>query len=427
MAFIELIEKKRDGLSLTPEEIAWFIHSLVAGDLPDYQVSALLMAICLRGLTPTETFALTSEMAASGEQLTHTDFPGPLIDKHSTGGVGDAVTLAFAPLVACCGATVFKMSGRGLGFTGGTVDKLESIPGVNLALTSAQMRAIARETGFVVASQSENMAPADKILYALRDVTGTVPSIPLIASSIMSKKLAQGAGTILLDVTVGSGAFMKTRRQAKELSLLMVEIGRRAGRNMRVCLTGMERPLSLAVGNRLEIYEAAQTLQGKPGRLQKMVLALGSHALQAAGVCDKPEALRRLKAAIASGEGYRRFCAFIKLAGGDPSFLSAYTPGANARYGKTLYAKETGWLRFVNTADVGRAALVLGAGRTKKGEAINPEAGLLFHGEGCFTLGNPMVTLFSDDKKALAQAETLLQQTIRYGDKPTGRLILEAF
>lgn len=373
----ELLRKKRDGLALNQAEIDEFISGCLSGEAADYQISAMLMAIYLNGMTEEETFNLTRAMTASGDICDLTEIKGVKMDKHSSGGVSDGVTLILAPMLAACGAVVAKMSGRGLGHTGGTVDKLESIPNMCLEIREERFKEILRENGLCVTGQSENMAPADKLLYALRDVTATVESIPLIASSIMSKKLAAGADCIMLDVKCGSGAFMKEPAAAGELARLMVKIGRRAGKRVQAAITDMNRPLGRAIGNSLEIMEAVRILKGEEkGPLLEVALLLGCRLLIMGEMANsETEAREKLEKSLLSGEAFSRFERMVWAQGGDARALSRFDMLPVSREYE-YKAEKSGFINEMDAQALGSAALALGAGREKKGESIDYGAGI---------------------------------------------------
>lgn len=373
----ELLRKKRDGLALNQAEIDEFISGCLSGEAADYQISAMLMAIYLNGMTEEETFNLTRAMTASGDICDLSEIKGVKMDKHSSGGVSDGVTLILAPMLAACGAVVAKMSGRGLGHTGGTVDKLESIPNMCLEIREERFKEILRENGLCVTGQSENMAPADKLLYALRDVTATVESIPLIASSIMSKKLAAGADCIMLDVKCGSGAFMKEPAAAGELARLMVKIGRRAGKRVQAAITDMNRPLGRAIGNSLEIMEAVRILKGEEkGPLLEVALLLGCRLLIMGEMANsETEARGKLEKSLLSGEAFSRFERMVWAQGGDARALSRFDMLPVSREYE-YKAEKSGFINEMDAQALGSAALALGAGREKKGESIDYGAGI---------------------------------------------------
>jgi pyrimidine-nucleoside phosphorylase len=418
-----LIRKKRDGGTLSRQEIHEIIVGYVAGTVPDYQVSALLMAIFFRGMSDRETADLTEAMVASGETIDLGALPGISVDKHSTGGVGDKTTLVLAPLLAAAGLTVAKMSGRGLGHTGGTLDKLESIPGFRTDLTASAMIAQAREVGLAVVAQSGDLVPADGLLYALRDVTATVDSLPLIASSIMSKKLAAGAHAMVLDVKTGSGAFMARHDDAFALARAMVAIGSVAGRRVVALVTEMAHPLGRAIGNALEVTEAVETLRGGGAAdLRALSLALGSQLLPVArrgGTVE--EARAELADLLSNGSALARFAAFVEAQGGDPRVVDdpeAILPRAQAR--AELSAEQEGYVASINALAVGDAARALGAGRARKGEAIDPAAGVvLLVGLGArIAVGQPWATLLAADDEHLAAGRALLGDALRVSAAP---------
>ena len=382
MRAVDIIAKKRDGLELTAEEIDFFIQGYTRDDIPDYQAAAWAMAVLLRGMTDREVTDLTLSMARSGDMLDLSDVVKPVADKHSTGGVGDKVTLALAPLVSAAGQPIGKMSGRGLGFSGGTLDKLESIPGWRAELSEAEFRRQLAEIGIVVAGQTAELAPADKKLYALRDVTATVPSMALIASSVMSKKIAAGADVILLDVKVGNGAFMQTLTDAVELARLMVSIGRLAGRKVAARVTDMNQPLGRAVGNSLEVKEAIATLKGQgPDDFTELILTEAAHLLH---LCDKTDSVEegrvRVEEALHSGRALEKFRAFVSAQGGDarvvddPDAVLAKAPVV-----LPLTSPQSGYLAKVRARTFGEVAVKLGGGREKKGDPIDHRVGMVLH------------------------------------------------
>ena len=382
MRAVDIIAKKRDGLELTDAEIDFFIQGYTRGDIPDYQAAAWAMAVMLRGMTDQEVTDLTLSMARSGEMLDLSDVTKPVADKHSTGGVGDKVTLALAPLVAAAGQPIGKMSGRGLGFSGGTLDKLESIPGWRAELSDAEFRRQLAEIGIVVAGQTADLAPADKKLYALRDVTATVPSMALIASSIMSKKLAAGADIILLDVKVGNGAFMQTLDEAIELARLMVSIGGLAGRKVAARVTDMNQPLGLTVGNSLEVKEAIATLKGQgPADFTELILTESAHLLHLCGkVANAEEGRARVEEALHSGRALEKFRAFVTAQGGDGRVVDdpdGVLPSAPVIL--PLTSPRAGYLQEVRARTFGEVTVKLGGGREKKGDPIDPRVGVVLH------------------------------------------------
>jgi pyrimidine-nucleoside phosphorylase len=381
MNAVDLIVKKRDGGKLTPEEIRAFVAGFTTGDIPDYQAAAFAMAVYFQGMDAEETTALTMAMAASGEQLDLHDAVAPgllIVDKHSSGGVGDKTTLAVGPIVAACGLPVGKMSGRGLSFSGGTIDKLESIRGWSPDLSEAQFRRQLRDIGLVVAGQTADLAPADKQLYALRDVTGTVASLPLIASSIMSKKLAAGADAIVLDVKCGRGAFMETLEEAQALAELMVEIGARAGRQMTALITQMEQPLGRAVGNALEVKEAIATLHGRgPDDFQELVETVSAEMLRLGRGDANLSAAGGILGAIDSGAALEKFREFVVAQGGDPAMVDDVTLLPEAPVKQAVAAPEAGFVHGIDAREVGLTAVELGGGRHKKGDEIDHRVGIV--------------------------------------------------
>jgi pyrimidine-nucleoside phosphorylase len=380
MRAVDLIQAKRDGAELTEAEIRYLIEGYVGGTIPDYQMSAWAMAVFFRGMTAAETAALTLAMAESGDTVDLSGVHGVKVDKHSTGGVGDTTTLILAPLVACAGVPVAKMSGRGLGHTGGTIDKLESIPGFRVELTQAAFTEQVNRIGVSVISQSGNITPADKLLYGLRDVTATVESVPLIASSIMSKKIAAGADAIVLDVKTGGGAFMKTLDDSIRLAEAMVSIGAEVGRDTVAVISGMDQPLGNAIGNALEVREALSVLRGEPcvsPDLVEVCLDLGAHMLVlgkvAASFAEAKETLRRR---LASGEALQRFAAFIAAQGGDPAIVDDPSLLPAAARVLPVPAQSAGYVGAIRAEDLGTAAMWLGAGRATKDAAINLSVGI---------------------------------------------------
>lgn len=377
MRMVDLIEKKRNGNTLTAEEVRFFINGYVDGSIPDYQAAAMLMAIWFRGMDKRETADLTLTMVESGDKIDLSAIPGIKVDKHSTGGVADTTTLVAAPLVAAAGGRVAKMSGRGLGHTGGTLDKLESIPGFSVDQSMERFIDIVKTCGVSVIGQTGNLVPADKKLYALRDVTGTIDNISLIAGSIMSKKIAAGADKILLDVKTGSGAFMRDSEQAEELARVMVEIGKLAGRETQALVTDMNQPLGNAVGNALEVEEAVQILRGETeGDLKTVSIELAKRMLILGEVCaDEEDARSKLEKAIASGEALRTLAAMIEMQGGDPKVVedTALLPHTDTVV--EIKADFAGYIDAMETAELGICALLLGAGRSKKEDRIDPAVG----------------------------------------------------
>ena len=381
MRMVDIIEKKRDGQELTTAEINFFIEGYTKGEIPDYQASALAMAIYFQDMNDRERADLTRAMVESGDTIDLSAIDGVKVDKHSTGGVGDTTTLVLAPLVASLGVPVAKMSGRGLGHTGGTIDKLESIAGFHVELTREQFIDLVNRDKVAVIGQSGNLTPADKKLYALRDVTGTVNSIPLIASSIMSKKIAAGADAIVLDVKTGDGAFMKTQEDAEELAHAMVRIGNHVGRKTIAIISDMSQPLGFAIGNALEVNEAIETLQGKgPKDLTELVLTLGSQMVILAGKAKTSEkAKEMLLDAIHSGKALAKFKEFLANQGGDASIVDDLTKLPQAKYKIELPAKQSGYISRMVADEIGVASMILGAGRATKEDVIDLAVGLVLH------------------------------------------------
>ncbi len=380
MRMYDIIEKKRLYGELTEAELEFFLNGYISGDVPDYQASALLMAICFAGMTDNEVAALTRLMAESGKMLDLSSFGALSVDKHSTGGVGDKTTLIIAPIVASLGCTVAKLSGRGLGHTGGTIDKLESVKGFRTDVSNQEFISVASQCGVCVSSAGAELVPADKRLYALRDVTATVSSIPLITASIMSKKLAGGAGSIVLDVKTGNGAFMKTYEEAKALAESMVNIGKSFGRKTAAVITDMNRPLGRNVGNALEVAEAADLLQGidPEPNLLKVCKTIASQMVSLARSIPFEAAEAMVTEALESRKAYKQFLKWISLQGGDVSVFNN-SDFCKAEYTSAVYAKEAGYITSVNAEAIGTSAMMLGAGRAKKDDVIDMSAGIILH------------------------------------------------
>lgn len=412
MRAVDVIIKKRDGHELGRDGIDFFIQGYTRGEIPDYQAAAWAMAVLLKGMTTRETTDLTLSMAASGETLDLSDVAPVVVDKHSTGGVGDKTTIVVAPLVAACGLPVGKMSGRGLGFSGGTLDKLESIPGYRASLDVTQFKAQLRRVGVVVAGQTGELAPADGKLYALRDVTGTVPSLPLIASSIMSKKIAAGANVIVLDVKTGCGAFMKTLEEAAALARIMVDIGKQVGRRVSAVISDMSQPLGRAVGNALETAEAIDTLRGKgPRDFWEHCLAIAEQMLILGGQATDPaDARSTLVQAIESGRALERFMAWITAQGGSTSVLEDPPGLARASLIRPVPAPRPGVIAGIDAMQVGLAAVDLGAGRLKKGEPVDHAVGVVLEGKvgDRVAAGETLFTIHANSEAALASAQSRL-------------------
>ena len=379
MRMVDIITKKRDGGELTDQEITFFVNGYVEGKIPDYQVSALLMAIVFKGMTNREIVTLTDRMEHSGDVMDLSSIKGVKVDKHSTGGVGDKTTLALGPMVAACGAILAKMSGRGLGHTGGTLDKLESIPGMNVFVSDEQFRKQVSEIGCAVVGQTGQLVPADKKLYALRDVTGTVESMPLIASSVMSKKLASGSDCILLDVKFGNGAFMKNVEAAKELATVMCKIGNALGRDTRAVLTDMEQPLGFAVGNALEVKEAIATLHGHgPKDFTELCLRSGAIMLEQAKIAKtEEEAMEMLKKVIADGSAFEKFRQMVIAQGGDVSYIDHPEKFPESKYVVEVKAPKDGYIKRIVALEIGESAMRLGAGRETFDDVIDMSAGIV--------------------------------------------------
>jgi pyrimidine-nucleoside phosphorylase len=423
LRIVDLIAKKRDGQSLTTDEINWFITNYTNDTIPDYQVSALLMAILLRGMSRAETVSLTMAMAESGDMLDLSGIVDYAIDKHSSGGVGDKTSLVVLPVVASFGVPIAKMSGRGLGFSGGTLDKLESITGFNVNLDDAEFRRLAKDTGLVLAGQTKSLAPADGKLYALRDVTATVESLPLIASSIMSKKLAAGANGIVLDVKLGHGAFMKTLESAKELATIMVQIGVDAGRDMVALLSDMNQPLGVAVGNALEVAEAVKTLQGHgPDDFHAHCVEVAAYMLKLAGQGEKWADIEANRAdvdrVLKQGQGFDRFRQMIVAQGGDVGQVDDLSKLPQATLIEPITAEQSGYIQDVFADKVGIASLALGAGREKKGDPIDFAVGIEVHvsvGDHV-NIGDTLMTLHANDAAALDNAKQILSTSLTMSD-----------
>jgi pyrimidine-nucleoside phosphorylase/thymidine phosphorylase len=428
---VDIVLRKRDGHELTPQEIGFFIGAYTRGEIPDYQASAFAMAVFFRGMQPRETVALTEAMMRTGEVLDLSELPGPKVDKHSTGGVGDKASLVLAPLAAACGAVVPMISGRGLGHTGGTLDKLESIPGFRVGLSLAEFRAVLRRAGLGLIGQTPEIAPADRKLYALRDVTGTVESLPLIASSIMSKKMAEGIEGLVLDVKTGDGAFMKTEADSRALAEAMREIGRGMGKRVTALITDMDQPLGRAVGNSLEVVESLETLKGEgPEDLTELSVEEAAWMLQLAGLSANLDSARsQVRAALASGAGLAKFREVIELQGGDPRVCDDSTRLPQARERVELASPRAGYVSEVHCRSVGVAAMLLGAGRETVDSRIDPAVGLVVHkklGDRA-DKGEPLMTLYVNDRRRLGEAEALLRDSVQVGEAaPPRRPLIHA-
>lgn len=427
---VDLIQKKRDGEQLTTEEIQFIVEGYTNGTIPDYQVSAWLMAVYFQNMTEKERADLTMAMVASGDQIDLQAIEGVKVDKHSTGGVGDTTTLVLGPLVAAAGVPVAKMSGRGLGHTGGTIDKLEAIEGFHVEITNEQFIELVNKNKIAIIGQSGNLTPADKKLYSLRDVTATVNSIPLIASSIMSKKIAAGADAIVLDVKTGAGAFMKTLEDSRELAKAMVNIGNNVGRKTMAVISDMSQPLGFAIGNALEVKEAIDTLKGEgPEDLTELCLVLGSHMVYAAGKADTLEEARQtLLKLINNGEALAKFKLFIEAQGGDGSVVDHPERLPQAKYQIELPAKNDGWVAEIIADHVGTAAMWLGAGRATKESEIDLAVGMMLNKKigASVKAGESLATIYSNDKEIEHVKEELYRSIILSEEKvESPRLIHE--
>ena len=419
MRMYDIILKKRANLPLTDKEIRFVIDGYVNGEIPDYQVSALLMTIVFNGMNARELGTLTLAMAQSGNMVDLSNIDGITVDKHSTGGVGDKTTLIIAPLVAACGGKVAKMSGRGLGHTGGTIDKMESIPNLKVSLEQDAFINQVNQIGLAVIGQSEELAPADKKLYALRDVTGTVDSIPLIASSVMSKKLASGAQAILLDVKVGSGAFMKNIEDARELAKAMVDIGKGNGRSVKAILTDMDRPLGHAIGNALEIREVIDTLKGHgPEDLTHECIIMAAHMLVLSHMCDYETALNRVQQALDSGAALERLRLMIEAQGGDSRVINDESILIIGQFTYDVIAPQDGYIIHMNTEQCGIVSVMLGAGRTVKDGPIDYSAGIVMHKKtgDAVSMGERIATLYASDESLFTNAAQTYLAAITIGN-----------
>jgi pyrimidine-nucleoside phosphorylase len=428
MRAVDIIIKKRDKGELTREEIEFFIKGFTAGDIPDYQASAFAMAVLLNGMTPRETTDLTLVMAHSGQTMDLHDVVDIAVDKHSSGGVGDKTSLTVLPTVAACGLPVGKMSGRGLGFSGGTLDKLESIPGYRVNLSTAEFKKQLKEKGIVLSGQSLDLAPADGKLYALRDVTGTVESIPLIASSIMCKKLAAGAQAILLDVKTGLGAFMETLDEARALANLMVDIGKLAGRDVIALLSDMNQPLGFAVGNSLEVIEAIDALKGGgPADFREHCLHVSAYMLVLGKRAkDLVEGRVMAEKAIANGSAFEKFRVLVQAEGGDVSYVDNISKFPRAKFVEVVSAPRSGFLSQIQARSVGEAAVTLGAGRAKKSDPVDHAVGFVIHHKvgDRVEKGEPLFTIHANDEAKLAEAHRVVLAAHGFSDQPVPKLPL---
>lgn len=429
MRMYDLILKKRQGKPLTKDEIQWMIREYTDGRIPDYQMSALLMAICFQGLDKEETYELTMAMARSGEMLDLSQIQGIKVDKHSTGGVGDKTSLALTPIVASFGIPVAKMSGRGLGHTGGTIDKLESIPGFSTQLEDDAFEEQVNSIGISIMGQTKDLAPADKLLYALRDVTATVDQISLIASSIMSKKLAAGADAILLDVKTGSGAFMKEESDAIQLAKEMVEIGKSAGRKMTAVITNMDEPLGMAVGNILEVKEAIDTLKGNgPDDFVELIETLASHMLILGGaVKDFDEGLMRVRESIQSGKALDKFKQFVAAQGGDTKYIDHPELFEQADIIEEIRSEQDGFVGSIDAQEMGICSLILGGGRETKESVIDPTVGLVFSKKVADPVkkGDVLATIYGNDEEKVKRAVLHFKENYHIiEEKPTKPIMI---
>jgi pyrimidine-nucleoside phosphorylase len=428
---VDIIQRKRDGAELTREEIASFIDRYTRGEIPDYQASALAMAVFFRGMTAAETVALTEAMMNTGEVLDLSDLPGPKVDKHSTGGVGDKTSLVLAPLAAACGVYVPMISGRGLGHTGGTLDKLESIPGFRVQLSLGEFREVLKKCRLGLIGQTPEIAPADRKLYALRDVTSTVESLPLISASIMSKKMAEGIDALVLDVKTGDGAFLTKFEDARTLARTMVDIGRGMGKKVAALLTDMDQPLGRTVGNALEIAECVETLKGRgPTDLESLSVELAAWMLSLSGAAPTLEdARRRVRDALSSGAGLRKFQEVIELQGGDPRVCDDLSRLPAARERIEVLPPREGRVRRIACRAVGRAGMLLGAGRETVDSRVDPAVGLVLHKKvGDLVLPNePLITMHVNDRSRVDEARAVLEAAVEIGPEapPSVALVRE--
>jgi len=423
MRMVDIIAKKRDGKHLSKEEIHFVIDGYTNGQIPDYQMSAFLMAVFFQGMSSNETAKMTMAMVKSGDQIDLSGIDGVKVDKHSTGGVGDTTTLILAPLVAALGIPVAKMSGRGLGHTGGTIDKLEAVQGFHVEISEQQFIELVNQNKIAVVGQSGNLTPADKKIYSLRDVTATVNSIPLIASSIMSKKIAAGADAIVLDVKVGAGAFMKKLDDARELANAMVEIGNQVGRKTLAVISNMEQPLGYAVGNALEVKEAIETLQGKgPTDLYELCLVLGSKMVVLAGKANSEEEARTmLEEVIANGKALQVFKQFLSAQGGDPSVVDDVTKLPQATYQIPVNSTESGYISGIVADEIGVAAMLLGAGRATKESEIDLSVGIVLHKKigDAVEAGESIATIYSNTEEVDDVINRIMKAYDYSKDKPS--------
>lgn len=430
MNFLDIIQKKKENNALSEEEIKFFIENYVKGEIPDYQVSAFLMAVYFNKLNLDETYYLTKAMIDSGDRVDLSEVPGSKVDKHSTGGVGDTVTLVLGPLLASVGLVFAKMSGRGLGHTGGTLDKLESIPGFNINIGGKEFVEILKKSNIAVIGQTENIVPADKLLYALRDATATVDNVSLIASSILSKKIALGTDALVLDVKVGSGAFMKDVPSAIELSELMVNLGKKFGRNTKAIITSMNEPLGDAIGNSLEVIEAINILKGKKsGHLKEIALRIGSKLMIMEGLAKtEDEARKVLEGKISDGSAIEKFKEMVELQGGDSSYIDDTDKFKKSSIIKDITSEETGFVKSIEAIEIGIASRDLGAGRHKKGDVLDLSAGIYLHKKvGDFVeKGEKIATIYTEKENEVAGAIERIKAAYAFSDKREDyKLIIE--
>lgn len=420
MRMIDIIEHKKQGLELTKEEIEFFVSGFTSGKIPDYQASALAMAIYFNKMSDEETSVLTNAMAKSGDMLDLSFFGNLSVDKHSSGGVGDKTTLVVAPIAAALGCVVAKMSGRGLGFTGGTIDKLESIPNFNTQMSPQEFINQAKDIGIVVAGQTGNMAPCDKKLYALRDVTATVDCMPLIASSIMSKKLAAGSKNIVLDVKCGDGAFMKSKEDATHLANEMIKIGTALGRNVSTVISDMNSPLGFAVGNTLEVVEAVKILKGeKVPRLYELCITLASHMVSSCKGISLDSAKEQCEAAIENGSALKKLCDLVKAQGGDESYIKDESKFPLAKYKYEIKAEKDGYISLLEAEKIGNASCLLGAGRSVKDDKIDMLAGIVLSVKvgDKISKNDTVMTLYSSSEEKIKNALSTALSSIKISDK----------
>jgi pyrimidine-nucleoside phosphorylase len=425
MGVIDIIRAKRDGRALTRSEIEWFVSGVTSGGIPDYQTAALLMAIVVRGMTDEETAWLTTAMVDSGTRVDLSALPGVKVDKHSTGGVGDKASLVLAPLAAACGVVVPMMSGRGLGHTGGTLDKLESIPGFRTGLSLGELQRMLAEVGCALIGQTAEIAPADKKLYALRDVTGTVESVPLISASIMSKKIAEGIGALVVDVKAGSGAFMKSTADARALAASLVRLGRAAGVRTEALITAMDAPLGRTIGNALEVIESIETLKGRgPADLEELSVRLAARMLSLADAApNETEAVAAVRAALASGAGLEKLRDIVRWQGGDPSVIDDYARLPTAPHRHVVRAPRSGIVTRLDAELLGRASMTLGAGRDRIDASIDPAAGIALEvtvGDAV-DAGSVVLELHYADAGRLQQALPLVDEALTVGEVAPAR------